>query len=87
MCLTYGEDDWHLFFNCEAVKEAWNVMGLSHIIQPRVLAFNNARDLIFDICRKEAEIDVSKAAVFLRARPAPSKQVCMQQLIGSNGQQ
>ncbi|KAK2361157.1 hypothetical protein QL285_086341 [Trifolium repens] len=65
MCLTYGEDDWHLFFNCEAVKEAWNVMGLSHIIQPRLLAFNNARDLIFDICRKEAEIDVSKAAVLV----------------------
>jgi ribonuclease HI len=40
-------------------------MNLSHIINSRVHAFNNVRDLIFDICRKEADIDASKAAVLL----------------------
>jgi hypothetical protein len=65
LCLTHDEDDWHLFFTCEAVKEAWNVMELSHIIHSRLHVFNNVRDLLFDICRQETDIDASKTAVLL----------------------
>jgi hypothetical protein len=28
LCLTHVEDDWHLFFNCEAVKEALDSHGV-----------------------------------------------------------
>ncbi|KAK2413785.1 putative mitochondrial protein [Trifolium repens] len=65
LCLTHVEDDWHLFFNCEAVKEAWIVMGLSQVIQSRMHVFTNARELIFDICKKETESNASKAAVLV----------------------
>jgi ribonuclease HI len=41
------------------------VMGLSHVIQPRLLTFDNARELIFDICRKETDSNASKAAVLV----------------------
>jgi hypothetical protein len=54
-----------LFFNCEAVKEAWIVMGLSQVIQSRMHVFTNARELIFDMCRKETESNASKAAVLV----------------------
>jgi ribonuclease HI len=40
-------------------------MDLSHIINSRLHVFNNVRDLIFDLCRKEADIVVSKAAVLV----------------------
>ncbi|KAK2399000.1 hypothetical protein QL285_048880 [Trifolium repens] len=65
LCLSHVEEDWHLFFNCEAIREAWHVMELSHIVQPRLHIFNNPRDLIFDICRKESNMDASKVAVLL----------------------
>jgi hypothetical protein len=60
-----AEEEWHLFFNCEAIREAWHVMGLSHIIQSRMHVFNNIRDLIFDICRQDSDLDASKAAVLM----------------------
>ncbi|MCH88157.1 RNA-directed DNA polymerase (Reverse transcriptase), partial [Trifolium medium] len=27
------EEDWHIFFDCEGSKEAWNVMGLEYVLQ------------------------------------------------------
>jgi ribonuclease HI len=65
LCLNHDEDEWHLFFTCEGVKEAWNVMELSHIIHSRLHVFNNIRDLLLDICRQENDLDASKAAVLL----------------------
>jgi ribonuclease HI len=64
-CLSQVEDDWHLFFNCVEVKEAWMAMGLYHIIQSRLHVFNNARDLLFAICRQEDHIVTSRAAVLI----------------------
>jgi hypothetical protein len=40
-------------------------MELSHVIQPRLSIFNNPRDLIFDVCRKESNSDASKVAILL----------------------
>jgi ribonuclease HI len=65
LCLTDEETDWHLLFNCVAVKEAWTVMGLSQIIEPRLHIFLNPRDLIFDICKQVSAIEASKAAVII----------------------
>jgi ribonuclease HI len=65
LCLSQDETDWHLFFNCGAVKDAWQNMGLSHIIEPRLLMFNNSRDFIFDICRNATEVEASKVAVLV----------------------
>ncbi|XP_045810275.1 uncharacterized protein LOC123904688 [Trifolium pratense] len=49
-CLQNIEDEWHLFFECEGSKEAWNVMGLAHVINPRLQLFDSMRDLIFYVC-------------------------------------
>jgi hypothetical protein len=54
-----------LFFHCEAVKGAWQAMGLSHIIEPRLNLFHNPCDIIFDICRHVSDIEASKVAVIL----------------------
>ncbi|WJX28566.1 hypothetical protein P8452_17266 [Trifolium repens] len=65
LCLNHDEDDWHLFFTCEGVKEAWSVMELSHVIDSRLHNFNNIRDLLFDVCRREAGVIASRAAVLI----------------------
>jgi ribonuclease HI len=65
LCSTEEENDWHLLFNCGAVKDAWTAMGLAHIIDPRLLIFNNPRDLIFDLCRQASDVEKSKTAVLL----------------------
>jgi hypothetical protein len=65
LCLTHDEDEWHLFFNCETVSEAWNAMELSHIILPRMHMFTNPKDLIFDICMQESDITASRTATLM----------------------
>ncbi|KAK2410765.1 hypothetical protein QL285_046110 [Trifolium repens] len=65
LCLAHEETDWHMFFSCGAVKEAWEIMELSHIIEPRLSIFHNSRDLIFDLCRHDSVIAASKAAVLV----------------------
>jgi hypothetical protein len=30
LCLSHDEDEWHLFFNCGAVRDAWNAMELTY---------------------------------------------------------
>jgi hypothetical protein len=65
LCLSCGEEEQHLFFNCDGVREAWHVMGLSHIIQSRLHMFTNVRDIIFDICRQESNMVAGKFATLL----------------------
>jgi ribonuclease HI len=65
LCLTHVESDWHLFFHCDNIKEAWQAAGLSHIIEPRLHLFHNPRDMLFDICRKVTVLEASKVAVTL----------------------
>jgi ribonuclease HI len=65
LCLSCGEDEHHLFFNCDGVREAWHVMGLAHIIQHRLHMFTNVRDIIFDICRKESKLVAGQLATLL----------------------
>jgi hypothetical protein len=65
MCLACGEEEQHLFFNCDMIREAWDVVGLSHIIHPRLRRFTNIRDIIFDICRHESSMLAGKFATLL----------------------
>jgi hypothetical protein len=51
LCLSQVEDEFHIFFNCEVVREAWHIMDLASLIYPRLQSCNNMRDFIFDICR------------------------------------
>jgi hypothetical protein len=65
MCLSCDEEEQHLFFRCDMIREAWEVMGLVHIIQPRLLQFTNIRDIIFHICRHESSTLAGKFATLL----------------------
>jgi hypothetical protein len=65
LCLSCGEEELHLFFNCDNIRGAWHEMGLANIIQSRLHIFTNVRDLIFDICRHESNLVAGKAAVLL----------------------
>jgi hypothetical protein len=57
------EEEWHIFFECEATKEAWHYMGLNHIIQARMNNCHDISELIFDICRNEDKQVAGKVAV------------------------
>jgi ribonuclease HI len=65
LCLNNDEEESHLFFNCDSIREAWHVMGLANIIQSRSHLLTNVRDLICDICRNEPKMEAGKVAVLL----------------------
>jgi ribonuclease HI len=65
LCLSNGEEEIHLFINCDSIREAWHVMGLANIIQSRLHLLTNIRNLIFDICRNESKLEAGKVAVLL----------------------
>jgi ribonuclease HI len=63
LCTRQDEEEWHIFLECEATKEAWHNMGLFHTIQARMNTCHNICDLIFDICRNEDKQIAGKVAV------------------------
>jgi hypothetical protein len=65
LCLTCGEEEHHLFFNCDSIREAWEIMGLSNVILARLPLFTNARELIFDICRHETNLVAGRVATLM----------------------
>jgi hypothetical protein len=65
LCLNNDEEESHLFFNCDSIREAWHVMGLANIIQSRSHLLTNVRDLICDICRNEPKMEAGKVVVLL----------------------
>jgi hypothetical protein len=65
LCLSHDETDWHMFFSCGSVKEAWQTMELSHVIDSRLPLFHNTCDFIFDICRNASVLEASKVAVLV----------------------
>jgi ribonuclease HI len=65
LCFSCNEEEFHLFFNCDSIREAWQVTGLANTIQSRLHLFTNIRDLIFDICRNETNSVAGKVAVLL----------------------
>jgi ribonuclease HI len=54
ICCNANEDDFHTFFTCNLSQQVWNQAGLHDVIPPRALAFNNAKAIIFDICKSES---------------------------------
>jgi ribonuclease HI len=65
LCLENFEDEWHLFFECEGSKEAWNVMGLGHVISSRLQLFDRMDKLIFDVCAHESELVAGRMAILI----------------------
>jgi hypothetical protein len=43
------------FFKCEVNREAWNVMGLEHIIYPRLQIFHNVTVNIRCLCQRKQD--------------------------------
>jgi hypothetical protein len=65
LCINYGEEEQHLFLQCDSITEAWHVMGVANVIQSRVHLFANFRELIFHICRYESKLVAGKVAILL----------------------
>ncbi|PNY04755.1 polynucleotidyl transferase, ribonuclease H fold [Trifolium pratense] len=53
LCNEDDENDYHAFFTCPYAVSSWVAAGLNNIIMPKLNNFNNAAELIFDICRQE----------------------------------
>jgi ribonuclease HI len=54
----------HTFFTCSLSQQVWSDAGLRDIITPRVLTFNNAKAIIFDICKTES-VEVTGAVAMI----------------------
>jgi ribonuclease HI len=54
LCTNNDEDDWHVLFGCNDSQQVWIEAGLRDIIEPRLLASNDVKSIIFDICRNES---------------------------------
>jgi hypothetical protein len=52
-CLSEPEDEWHIFFDCDNIKEAWTTLRLHQLIQQRRNNLYDINALLFDICRNE----------------------------------
>jgi hypothetical protein len=58
LCTEHVENEFHIFFTCPRVLPCWEAAGLSSVILQRVHSFNNAADLLFDIC-SNADSDIA----------------------------
>jgi hypothetical protein len=61
ICNQENEDDWHVFFDCEASIYARQSAGLDQVILPRLQQHASVRDLIFSVCSNE---DCDTAGLF-----------------------
>ncbi|CAJ2669264.1 unnamed protein product [Trifolium pratense] len=53
LCEDEVEDNWHVMFGCQESRQSWAAVGLSTIIELRLLRFNEAKALIHDVCHDE----------------------------------
>ncbi|WJX23528.1 hypothetical protein P8452_12731 [Trifolium repens] len=64
ICSNGDEDDLHVFFTCFHSQQVWLAAGLRDIITPRLLAFDNVKAILFDICKNELD-DVAGAVAMI----------------------
>jgi ribonuclease HI len=65
VCSHHFEDDWHIFFMCNDSVQARQTAGLENVIAPRLLHYNNVKDVIFDVCTREDQQVAGAVAVLL----------------------
>jgi hypothetical protein len=64
-CANNIEDDWHILFGCRESQQVWKESGLREKIEPRLLAFNDVKNIIFDLCKAETGSIVGHFAMVL----------------------
>ncbi|PNX77970.1 hypothetical protein L195_g033943 [Trifolium pratense] len=55
----------HIFFDCIESKDSWAAAQLSSVLATRLQHFNNVKEVIFDICRKETKEVAGRVAVMI----------------------
>ncbi|CAJ2667453.1 unnamed protein product [Trifolium pratense] len=63
LCRGANEDSRHVLFDCEESKNCWNVAGLYDVITGRLNQYNDAKEVIFDICSKESKDVAGRVAM------------------------
>ncbi|CAJ2659660.1 unnamed protein product [Trifolium pratense] len=63
LCRGANEDSRNVLFDCEESKNCWNVAGLYDVITGRLNQYNDAKDVIFDICSKESKDVAGRVAM------------------------
>jgi hypothetical protein len=51
------------YFGCSDSQQVWNEFGLRDFIVPRLHAYNNVKNVIFNLCRAESETIVGNFAM------------------------
>jgi hypothetical protein len=64
-CANNIEDDWHILFGFRESQQVWKESGLREKIEPRLLAFNDVKNIIFDLCKAETGSIVGHFAMVL----------------------
>jgi ribonuclease HI len=63
ICDHNYEDDMHVLFNCVESLQAVQYAGLEHVVRTRIQRFNNAKDLLLDVCATENATTAGQFAV------------------------
>jgi ribonuclease HI len=65
LCTNNDEDDWHTLFGCCDSQQVWIESGLREVIEPRLLAHNDVKSVIFELCRSESAETIGHFAMVI----------------------
>ncbi|GAU40485.1 hypothetical protein TSUD_286400 [Trifolium subterraneum] len=68
LCNGENEDTWHVLFDFEMIRNCWTAASLQGVITDRLNAFNNVKQVIFDICSKESKETAGRVATMIWMR-------------------
>jgi ribonuclease HI len=64
-CNDEAETEFHIFFTCPRVRLSWEAAGLMNVLIHKLHVFNNAADLLFNICSSEDSNNAGRVATLL----------------------
>ncbi|MCI12862.1 cytochrome P450, partial [Trifolium medium] len=65
ICESGEENDWHVLFECENSRTAWQAAGLEHIITPHAQQVHTVKECILQLCRLNDRTVAGKAAMMI----------------------
>jgi hypothetical protein len=59
------ESDWHILFECDNSKRAWQGAGLDHVILPIIQNATSVKEAILKMCQSSGRKEAGRAAMLL----------------------
>jgi ribonuclease HI len=65
ICELEEESDWHILFECDNSKRAWQGAGLDHVILPIIQNATSVKEAILKMCQSSGRKEAGRAAMLL----------------------